>query len=65
MQNQNLKNNFLYNKINYLNNSINPNLKIGKENVLYEFNESKEEKFQNIHNDYVIKQKKNYGKFIN
>ena len=58
IENQNLKNNFLYNKINYLNNNINPNLKIGKENVLYEFNESKEEKFQNIHNDYVIKQKK-------
>ena len=59
IENQNFKNNFIYNNnFNYSNNRINPNLKIGKENVLYEFNDPKEENIQNINNDYINKQKK-------
>jgi hypothetical protein len=56
--NPELNHNLIENEHFIKDNKINPNLKIGKENVLYEFNESKEEKFQNIHNDYIIKQKK-------
>ena len=60
IESQNLKNNYFFNNSNNNCpiNSINQDLKIGKENFLYEFNKFKEENSVNNNNDYINKQKK-------
>ena len=54
--NPELNNNIIENEHFIKDNKINPNLKIGKENVLYEFKQNKEENISN-NNDYINKQK--------
>ena len=54
--NPELNNNLIENEHFIKDNKINPNLKIGKENVLYEFKQNKEENISN-NNDYINKQK--------
>ena len=54
--NPELNHNLIENEHFIKDNKINPNLKIGKENVLYEFKQNKEESITN-NNDYINKQK--------
>ena len=54
--NPELNNNLIENEHFIKDNKINPNLKIGKENVLYEFKQNKEENISN-NIDYINKQK--------
>ena len=61
IESQNVKriNNNIINRNNLTsNNKINPNLQLGKENVIFEFSQTKEDNIQNNNNEYINKQKK-------